>query len=970
MNQASSSASGTSANLMSAAVMASSAPQTGQASSSASGTKGSLLSAIQKLKNGVTWRKDAVLQRMAEAGMQVAGVYDLVHDDRRDHLELADSLAFVTTSVLNDILPVTGTLGAEVSDAVSELQKAVSDVEVALQNRGSYGASSLALRASDSITRLSRKLDQGTLRLTLIRTKALSGELAEMRIKHGGTHGILVPVNLPVVEHPPEPPIFYGRDDLVESMVNLLLADGTCRIPLLGVGGIGKTTIAAAVINDVRVKTKYGKAVFFVRCESLVSEEGICLALAAALGLERENSTRGILLATLRSRGWVLLVLDNLETAWDSDNRIGLEELLSALTGTPGLSLIITMRGAVRPDGVRWTHAVPPVRPLSPTASRDVWMSIAGTTDDKLEELLGLLDGLPLAINLMANRGQVMKPAQLIDTYRHERTSLLSRGKAGRLTSVQVSIELSVNSPSMQSNPDALRLLSLLCLLPDGISITDMQSMLTSMPNSRQAALALLDAALVDGQTPRLTVLSPIRDFVLEKHQPEEPGLTEVRNRFIDLTWHADVVGTSNCTEAVNLLSAQFGNINAVMLHWWKSLPTPDEVKILYQATGRLAWFSYAASYGDCAQLLSAARAAFEAIGDRPGAARCTQTLGEALVSLDRYEEALRMFGEAKTMFSENGDILGVARSIQSMGCLFRKRGDYQPALDALEQARTNFARAKHRKGEAQCIQIMGEVLRSLNRHDEAIKKLDQAKAHFEIIRDRLSAAQCTLSIGDSLGMLNQPENARIKFEQARSNLEIIEERIGDPQITKRKGNVLAALKRNEEAVEKLKEARGMFQLTGDKLGVAQSTQSMGNALGALGNSDGAIVEFKRAKTDFLSMGNRAGAAQCAYSIGILQKSIHPTDALYRFQEARDLFQAIGDERSIVSCDEHMGEIRKSHRKPSTPRALSEADESSARATQRPSIENVMVTRKSFLKRTVGSTFMSARRGSHWHTSD
>src|ERR1700761_4050116 len=136
------------------------------------------------------------------------------------------------------------------------------------------------------------------------------------------------------------------------------------------------------------------------------------------------------------------------------------------------------MRGAERPGKVKWTKPFLPVlEPLSSTNARQMFSDIADEPDledeSALDELLDLSGGLPLAISLLANIASFEGYAGALARWKIENTALLSDGHDKR-SNLERSIDLSLRSPRISSSLPAKNLLSLLSLLPDGITDEDL----------------------------------------------------------------------------------------------------------------------------------------------------------------------------------------------------------------------------------------------------------------------------------------------------------------------------------------------------------------------------------------------------------------------------------------------------------------------------------------------------------------
>ncbi|KAJ7092891.1 hypothetical protein B0H15DRAFT_765747, partial [Mycena belliarum] len=235
------------------------------------------------------------------------------------------------------------------------------------------------------------------------------------------------------------------------------------------------------------------------------------------------NLTQAI--TTHLSRGpQCLLVLDNLETSWDStESRGNVEEFLSLLADISHLAIIITMRGAEPPGKVSWTRPfLPPLPPLSYEAAHETFLDIADDLHDSKEisKLLSLTDNLPLAVDLMAHLVNYESCAAVLQRWETERTSVLSAGH-NRLSSLNTSIQVSLSSPRLTCLPGTKALLSLLSVLPDGLS--EGVSHQSNLPIQDIAACrtALLRTSLAHiNHKQQLTLLVPVREYIYSLYPP------------------------------------------------------------------------------------------------------------------------------------------------------------------------------------------------------------------------------------------------------------------------------------------------------------------------------------------------------------------------------------------------------------------------------------------------------------------
>ena len=274
---------------------------------------------------------------------------------------------------------------------------------------------------------------------------------------------------------PTTPQIFFGRDAEVAQMVHMITTNigrRPARIAILGPGGYGKTTLAHAVLTADIIREHFGNARYFVPCESVISG-ALLTELGKTLGLLKGGTDAlwADIHAMLSSMD-TIICFDSFESPWDQDVEVkhSVEELLSRVTELSRVTILITMRGAERPARTQWTQPfLKPLETLNLDAAKEIWQAIAGNYDNFSEKLIEAVDYVPLAIDLLSHLSQVTPPALLWKEWNSKQTKAVQTGQEHRLSNLEYSIQLSINSGRMKANLSAKNLLGVLCILPDGL---------------------------------------------------------------------------------------------------------------------------------------------------------------------------------------------------------------------------------------------------------------------------------------------------------------------------------------------------------------------------------------------------------------------------------------------------------------------------------------------------------------------
>jgi Cdc6-like AAA superfamily ATPase len=140
---------------------------------------------------------------------------------------------------------------------------------------------------------------------------------------------------------PSEPKIFHGRESEVSDILQAF-SQGTPRVAILGAGGMGKTSLARAVIHHTEIAGRYEQHRFFVACDTAATQVELAALIGSHLGLKPGKDLTRPVIQYFTNSPQSLLILDNLETLWEPTGSHGnIEEFLSLLTGVEHLALVV-----------------------------------------------------------------------------------------------------------------------------------------------------------------------------------------------------------------------------------------------------------------------------------------------------------------------------------------------------------------------------------------------------------------------------------------------------------------------------------------------------------------------------------------------------------------------------------------------------------------------------------------------------
>ena len=614
----------------------------------------------------------------------------------------------------------------------------------------------------------------------------------------------------------------FGRHELIEEIVDLV--DSLTPIALVGSGGIGKTSIALAVLHNPRIKQRFGGDRRFIRCDQFPASHTHFLArLSKVIGADFKNLEDFAPLRPFISSREMFIVLDNAESILDPEGTDAQDiyATVEELSQFDNICLCITSRISTIPPDCKMLD----VPTLSMEAARDAFHRIykKEKRSDAIDEILEQLDFHPLSVTLLATVAFQHKwdAGRLTREWEGQRTAVL---RTGHKKSLADAIELSLTSPMFQElGSDARALLEVVAFFPQGVDENNLDWLFPTIPNRKDVFNKFCILSLTYRNNGFATMLAPLRDHLRPKDpelspllcatgkryfsrvsvdfDPDKPEVEDTRwitsedvnvehlldvftsidinpGGFRDYTDSNDSGGHANSGDALVVWNACAGFLHR--LAWYKprltvlgprlkELPN-DHPSKLECLVGLAEGVDSLGNHSECRQLITHTLELYRERGDELMVAEMLVDLAETNLASNRFAEGIPQAKEASEIFKRLGCTARHVQSLHSLAYLFARDGQADAAEETLSRAISLYLGEHHQFHLCEHFHVLGQICISRGQIEAAIIHHEKAlriatSLNFQAMR--VMVLNYLVGLFLKLGRL---DNAQVHLEHLKSD--------------------------------------------------------------------------------------------------------------------------------------------------------------------------------------------------------
>jgi tetratricopeptide (TPR) repeat protein len=545
---------------------------------------------------------------------------------------------------------------------------------------------------------------------------------------------------------------------LIEKVVGF--AEILTPIALIGVGGIGKTSIALTILHNDRIKQRFGHCRRFIRCDQFPSSLSHLLRrLSEVIGAGIENPESLTPLHPFLSSRPMLIVLDNAESILDpkGENSLEIYDVVEELSHFSNISLFITSRISTIPPDFK-TIEIPTLW-MEPARETFYRIYQYGEPSGLVDVILEQLEFHPLSITLLATVAHQNKwgADRLSEEWKKHRTGVL---ETQHNKSLAAAIELSLASPMFQElGPDARGLLGVVAFFPQGVDENNLDWFFhTTIPDGKEFFDKFCTLSLTYRNNGFTTMLAPLRDYLCPKKPMSSPLLCVARDRYFsrmsvdldnpnvpgfeDARWiTSEDVNVEHLLDVFTSVDANSENVweacTDFMRHifWFKKRPVVLRQKIEGLPDGHRSkpeclfelsqLFRSVGNHTVNKQLLLQVLPLWREREDRYRVAQMLMFLAYVNQSLSLYKEGVSQAREAAEICERFNITTLQAHSLRCLAWLLRDDNQFDAAEAAASQAIDAFREQGGQYGVCRTYNILGEISRCKGRIEEAISRFE-----------------------------------------------------------------------------------------------------------------------------------------------------------------------------------------------------------------------------------------------------
>ena len=673
---------------------------------------------------------------------------------------------------------------------------------------------------------------------------------------------------------PAERDSFVGRAQELAHLDRLL--HESRMITLTGVGGSGKTRLALRATRDAA--DRYPDGAWWVELAAVTDPQLVAQLAAAAVGVTAaESKTRDVaqVLVDYLADREALLVLDNCEHLGSAV--AGLAD--AVLSHCPRMRVLATSRETLSVGG----EVVVPVPPLDvppdPAEAPDAFASVrlfldrarsaapafnAGPDDlQRIAEICRRLEGIPLAIELVAARVKVLSPAD-IATRLDGHLDLVGGGPRTALPRHR-SLRATLDWSYGLLDPVEQRLLRRVSVFVGGFSLRAAADVAGAAANEADATLerlaGLVDRSLVQthrrGSGLRYRLLEPVRQYGLERLGSEDDA-EAIRARHAAYCLRLAEEGDAHLRGPeqgawLENLDAEHANLRAA-IDWALDTGRTD---LGLQLIGALGWYWFMRGHwAEARRWLD--RALADGAGSELPWAQAIYRTGAIEIIRVNLTAMPALVERALEICRRNGDDHGVAWCLHLLGhaAMYRQGQEHQ-ARELLQAGMDAFEALDDAWGYAWSLRYVASTMEE--DPERAIGLQQEATQRFREIGDLWSTAFSLYGLGTQFASYDRLSEARAAFRDGRDLCRVLDDRVMAAHNQRGLGLVSLIEGDLDVAMDQFSDARTVLQRAGDENCHAVCSEYLGAIQLRQGDAEAARRELGLSLAGYRSIGREDG---------------------------------------------------------------------------------------------------------------